>query len=181
MAFTVNVPVIGLMGITSSDTGVTPPNASSAIPTPPMTPGMIVRATDPTYGEGEFILLKGCANTVTGSVVRYNTVDFNTTLVADTAVQSSPVAVAMSASTSTSTWYWYQISGTATMAKITTAGGTVAANSAIYLSATIGSVKGASAAGKQILGARSQALSALSAATTVLVTINRPHLQGRIT
>ena len=32
--------------------------------------GTIVRGTDPTYGEGEFIYLLGVANTVVGSVAK---------------------------------------------------------------------------------------------------------------
>jgi hypothetical protein len=34
--------------------------------------GKIVRAIDPTYGEGEFIYLLGVASTVVGSVVTYD-------------------------------------------------------------------------------------------------------------
>jgi hypothetical protein len=42
-------------------------NGSSAIPTPPLTLGMIVQAVDPTFGTGEFILLAGVASTAVGS------------------------------------------------------------------------------------------------------------------
>ena len=182
MAFTIITPIVaGIMPITNTDAGYTPTNGSSAVPSSPMAAGMIVQANDPTYGNAEFILLKGCASTVVGSLVRYNAVDFSTTLVVNTAVQDVPVAVAMSANTSTTAWGWYQISGTATLAKISTAGGTVAANAPVYLSATAGKVWGTASAGKQVVACRSQVLASLSAATTVLVTINRPHLQSQVT
>lgn len=182
MAYQIISELVGLPAIASTDAGVTHPNGTSAVPSPPAVPGMIVKAIDPTYGMGEFILLRGCANTVVGSVVRYNDVDFDTTLIASTAVQVAPVAVAMAANTSTSEWAWYQISGTAVMAKV--ASGAVAVvnpNSPVYISATAGKVMGQASAGKQIVAARSQTASTASATTTVLVTINRPHCQSAVT
>ena len=60
--------------------------------------GTIVRAEDPTYGEGEFIYLIGVASTIVGSLVTYDDGD---TLVGQTALYTSvvgnpdPFAVAM--------------------------------------------------------------------------------------
>lgn len=180
MAYTITSPAAaGYMPVgTLTDSGFTPPNSSTVIPSPPMTPGCIVRASDPTYGEGEFILLLGCASTIVGSLVRYNTVSYATTLVVNTAVQVMPVAVAMAANTSTSTWAWYQISGTAVLAKTAVI---VLPNVAVYISGTAGKVKSIASAGLQVVGCRSQAVTTASASGTVLVTINRPHLQSQIT
>ena len=72
--------------------------------------GAIVRAKDPTYGVGEFIYLKGAANTAVGSWVTYNADDWSTTLLAANAI--GPVAVSMSANVA-SQYGWYQISGKA--------------------------------------------------------------------
>ena len=63
------------MPLTATDAGIVPPNnfnigSASTIPTPPMTPGMIVAGSDPTYGNGEFILLLGVGSTVVGSLVK---------------------------------------------------------------------------------------------------------------
>jgi hypothetical protein len=72
--------------------------------------GSIVQGIDETYGSGEFIYLKGAANTVVGSWVTYNADDFSTTLLAANAI--GPVAVAMSACLA-GEFGWYQISGKA--------------------------------------------------------------------
>ena len=177
MAFTIQNPTAGVMQIANIDAGFTPGNSSTAIPTPPMAAGMIVRATDPTYGEGEFILLLGVASTIVGSLVRYNAVSFQTVLAVNTAVQAMPVAIAMSANTG-ATWGWYQISGTAVLAKTAVI---VLPNVAVYLSATAGKVKALASAGLQVVACRSQLATTASASGTVLVTINRPHLQSQIT
>lgn len=183
MAFNIIDPIAGTMPIASTDAGVySPVETSNGLttlsPTSPMYPGMIVKAADPTYGIGEFILLKGAASTVVGSLVRYNAVDFSTTLVANTAVQALPVAVAMSANTTTTSYGWYQISGTAALAKTAVI---VLPNVAVYISATAGKVKALASAGLQVVGCRSQLVTTASASSTVLVTINRPHLQSQIT
>lgn len=177
MAYTIINSAAGYMPIANTDAGYTPANGSSAIPSEPMKPGTIVRAVDPTYGEAEFILLLGAASTVIGSLVRYNSVTYATTLVAATAVQVMPVAVAMSANTSTTTWGWYQISGTAVLAKTAVI---ILPNVAVYISGTAGKVKALASAGLQVVGCRSQALTTASASGTVLVTINRPHLQSQV-
>ena len=178
MAYTITEPQSGILPIGSIDTGFTPPSSSTVIPTPPLAVGMIVRAIDPTYGEGEFILLKGAASTIVGSLVRYNAVDGSTTLVTNTTVQDVPVAVAMSANTSTSQWAWYQIAGTAVLAKTAVI---VLPNVAVYISATAGKVKALQSAGLQVVACKSQTATTASASGTVLVTINRPHLQSQIT
>ena len=178
MAYTIIENAAGYMPIANTDAGITPPNGSTVIPSPPMYAGMIVKATDPTYGMAEFILLLGVGSTIAGSLVRYNRATFATVLVTATAVQAMPVAVAMAANTSTSTWGWYQISGTAVLAKTAVI---VLPDVAVYISATAGKVKALASAGLQVVACRSQLATTASASGTVLVTINRPHLQSQVT
>ena len=180
MAFTIIENAAGYMPIASTDAGQTTANSATIVPTLPMTIGMIVKAVDPTYGMGEFILLKGVASTAVGSLVRYNRATYQTVLAANTAVQVMPVAVAMAATIGgTSTLFgWYQISGTAALSKTAVI---VLPDVAVYLSATAGSVKALASAGLQVVGCRSQLATTASASATVLVTINRPHLQSQVT
>lgn len=178
MAYSFTENRAGLLQIANTDSGVTMANGTSAIPTPPATLGMVCRAFDPTYGEGEFILLVGVANTVVGSLVTYNATTYQTTLSANTANQATPVAVAMSACTA-GLFGWYQIGGLAVVKKTAVA---VNAQVPVYQSATVGRVMPTAASGKQVLGARSANLATVaSTVSTVIVSINRPHLQGQTT
>jgi hypothetical protein len=178
MAYSFTENRAGLLQIANTDAGVTMANGSSAIPTPPATLGMVCRAFDPTYGEGEFILLLGVASTAVGSLVSYNATTYQTTLAANTANLAGPVAVAMAA-TGASTFGWYQIGGLAVIKKTA-----VSTNPqvAVYQSATAGSIMPTAASGKQILGARSANLATVGSSTgTLIVSINRPHKQGAVT
>ena len=178
MAYSFTENRAGQLQIANTDSGVTMANGSSAIPTPPNTLGQVCRAFDPTYGEGEFIMLLGVASTVVGSLVTYNATTYQTTLSANTANQATPVAVAMAANTA-GLFGWYQIGGLAVVKKTA-----VATNSqvAVYQSATAGRIMATAASGKQILGARSANLATVaSTVSTVIVSINRPHLQGAVT
>lgn len=178
MAYRITSPISGLMPIANTDSGVTQPNASSATPTPPMTLGMVVRAVDPTYGEGEFILLPGIASTAVGSVVTYNTTSFTTALAAVGTNKPQPIAIAMSANIAATTWGWYQISGVAVVKK--NCATSFAANAALGV-LTIGLVA-ATGTGKEIQGALVAVVaSAKSDVSTVKLIINRPHMQGRVT
>lgn len=178
MAYTFSTQYLGLMPIANIDSGVTFPNASSATATPPLKPGMIVTAYDPTYGAAEFILLAGVASTAVGSLVTYNTTSFTTALAPIGSNKPQPIAIAMSANTSASTWGWYQISGVAVCKKQCTV--SLAAGAAVgVLSA--GLIAG-TGSGKEIQGALVAAVaSATAGRTTVQVVMNRPHMQGRVT
>ena len=177
MAYSFVEPVAGLLQIAETDAGVTMANGSSAIPTPPATLGKVVRAFDPTYGEGEFILLVGVASTVVGSLVSFNATTYQTALSANTANLAGPVAVAMSANLAAG-FGWYQIAGLAVVKKTAVA---VAPQVAIFQSATTGRVMATVATGKQLLGARAANLTTVTSTTsTVIVSINRPHKQGQI-
>ena len=164
MAYTISTPLVGAQPI-----GVT--STTQLQPT-----GQIVRAIDPTYGEGEFIYLKGVANTVVGSIVTYNTSAGTTTLAPAGSNKPQPVAVAMSANVANQ-WGWYQISGIAVVAKAATV--SLAAGVAVGVQST--GVINASASGKEVQGALVAAVaSAASGRTTVQVVVNRPHMQGRV-
>jgi hypothetical protein len=178
MAYSFTENRAGMLQIANTDSGISttsPAGVVTTIPTPPGTLGMVARAFDPTYGEGEFILLVGVASTVVGSLVTYNATTYQTTLSANTANQATPVAVAMSANTA-GLFGWYQIGGLAVVKKTAVA---VNAQVPVYQSATVGRVMPTAASGKQVLGARSANLATVaSTVSTVIVSINRPHLQG---
>lgn len=139
--------------------------------------GTIVRASDPTYGQAEFIYLKGIGSTAVGSVVTYDTSTFLTTLSAVGGNIARPVAIAMSANVASS-YGWYQISGIAVVKKQCTV--SLAAGAAVGVLST-GLIAG-TGSGKEILGAVVHAVaSATAGRTTVQVVVNRPHKQGRVT
>lgn len=177
MAYTFDDFKAGLLQVAVTDSGVTMANGSSAVPTPPNVLGSVIRAFDPTYGEGEFILLVGVASTTVGSLVTYDGTTYQTTLCATTSNQARPVAVAMSANTA-GLFGWYQIEGTAVVNKSTSS----SFNATVALGVKSTGKVGATGSGKEILGARTaNSATVASATTTVNVVMNRPHLQGRIT
>ncbi len=178
MAYTITTPEAGFLPIASTDSGFTPPGSSTVIPTPPLALGTIVKAVDPTYGEGEFILLPGVTSTAVGSVVTYDPSTYLTTLSAVGGNIPRPIAIAMSANVATTTWGWYQISGLAVVKKTCTV--SLAAGAAVGV-LTTGLIAG-TGTGKEIQGAVVAAVaSATAGRTTVSVMIARPHKQGRIT
>lgn len=139
--------------------------------------GEIVQAEDRTYGGGEFIYLKGVANTIVGSLVTYDPVNSTTTLIPNTANLAQPVAVAMSANV-LANYGWYQISGAAIIKKT---GVPVTPGVVVYIGGTAGRVKATAASGKQILGARAVNAATVAAGTsTITVLISRPHAQGAV-
>lgn len=142
--------------------------------------GKRVRATDPTYGEGEFIYLLGVASTEVGDTVLYNATTYQTArmTVSNGKNKGAPVAVAMSANVA-SQYGWYQVRGNAVMKKT---GVAVTPQVPVFISATTGRIKVLASAGQQILGAQSANLTTVVTTTsTVVVTINHPHTQGQIT
>lgn len=132
----------------------------------PVPYGTIITATDPTYGAGEFIFLKGAASTVVGSVVVYNADDFSTTLAAANAI--GPVAIAMSACVADKGG-WYQISG-----KGVAKAGTVADDALVYLTATPGQVDDAVVAGDRVKNAKFASADGTPSAGLAEVEIQRP-------
>lgn len=109
--------------------------------------GTRVRAVDASYGEGEFIYLKGVASTAVGSVVLMAPDDWSTSLAV--ANDKGKLAVAMAA-TGASEYGWYQIYGKGA-AKVLAG---FADNADCYLTATPGSVDDTDVAGDYIRGMR---------------------------
>jgi len=139
--------------------------------------GSIVRGWDPTYGEGEFIYLLGVASTVVGSPVTFDATTYQTTLAAVGTNLPRRLAFAMSANVA-SQYGWYQISGMCVASKSASiccvAGAAVAVKTTGLISKT--------GSGKEISGALvATTASAATGRITVILSIDRPRLQGRIT
>jgi len=130
--------------------------------------GSVVRAYDSTYGEGEFIYLKGVASTTVGSVVEYTTT-YQTGLSTVALTTPHPLAVAMSACVANE-FGWYQISGEAIMVKTATV--------CFLANAAVGTAAGLAIAivtGLVVNGACVAVVaSAKTGVTTVRVMIDRP-------
>lgn len=124
--------------------GVSCPGAVDATQMAPL--GTIRRFYHATYGEGEFIYLKGVANTAVGTWVTFNMDDGSTARLAANAI--GPVGVAMAA-TVANTFGWYQISGKA----IGLAAAGYLDNGLVYATATAGTVDDAVVAGDRVKNA----------------------------
>jgi hypothetical protein len=141
-----------------------------------------VKATDPTYGEGEFIYLLGVANTVVGSIVSYIASTGVTALTSTSGTTNggAPLAVAMSANVA-SGYGWYQIAGDATIKK-TAVKVDPAGTTKVYLSGTSARVMQTSSSGRMVIGARwITATTVTSTTSTAIATLSRPVQQGQIT
>lgn len=167
MAYTISSPSLGRPKIDAVD-------ETAIVPV-----GTVVQGVDPTYGAGEFVYLKGVTSTVVGSMLTYAPSTYQTALSPNTANLGQPVAIAMAATTTAAKYHWGQIGGVAVVKKTAVA---VSPNVTLHQSATTGRVMATSASGKQILGARSANVASVTSTTsTVLVSLNRPHMQGRVT
>lgn len=154
MAYSLSSPTIGAQDIATTET-----EQKHVI-------GTIVRATDPVYGEGEFIYLKGVASTVVGDLVIYD--QYANTTTRAVAGSRGPAAVAMSANVA-SQFGWYQIKGAAVVKA-----GTVAANGNVYLTATAGTIDDAVVAGDKVDAARLKTADGTPSAGFAVVQIDRP-------
>lgn len=128
--------------------------------------GTTIRAVDSTYGEGEFVYLKGAASTVVGDVVIFDT--YAGTSTRAVAGSRGPAAVAMSANVANQ-FGWYQVSGSAVVKA-----GTVLANGNVYLTATAGTVDDAVVSGDKIDGARFKTADGTPSAGFAVVQLARP-------
>ncbi len=165
-------------GITQGATTVYPATAIMRMPGANL--GTTIRASDPVYGEGEFIYMLGVAATIAGSLVTWGgglgSPTYQTTICPSTANLDAPVAVAMSANLA-GFYGWYQVSGNAVVA---TNGTLAGAGAPVYIG-TAGTVTSTVAAGKQILNAVSNTATGTPAANQAVVFINRSFAQGQIT
>lgn len=169
MAFTPSTARLGIQPIANTETVAQHPL------------GTIVTGYDPTYGEGEFIYLLGVANTLAGLWVTWNATTYQTTLGANTANLSCPVAWAMSANVATQ-YGWYQIAGLHPAKKTAVKADPAVNGTRVYISGTTGRIMQTSAAGKCILGAaRANLTTVTSTTSTVVLLLNRPMAQGPIT
>lgn len=164
MAYTITDQVIGTQPIAVTDT----------VQRHPL--GTIVRATDPVYGAGEFIYLKGVASTVVGSLVTFDQYLGTTTLAPATGGKGS-VAAAMSANVANQ-YGWYQIAG---CAAVKAPNAMVPGAEVFMLAATPGSVDDAAVNGEQVLNATVSTTTGTPSSGLGLIQINRPFLQGQIT
>jgi len=180
MAFTPTTHRLGLplnMAQIDSTAAFTPSSGTATNARFPI--GTVIRASDPTLGEGEFIYLQGVASLAAGEVVSYNATTGAVTRLPSTANLGAPVAVSMAANTSASNYSWYQIGGLATVLKSAVA---VTPQAKVYISGTTGRLMPTSASGKQILGAKFANLATVTSTTsTVTVLLARPFAQGQIT
>ncbi|MCC0052145.1 MAG: hypothetical protein H6881_09735 [Rhodobiaceae bacterium] len=131
--------------------------------------GLIITAKDPVYGAGEFIYLKGAANTDVGSWVVYNSDDNSTTLLAANAI--GPVAIAMAPAVANQ-FGWYQIQGKA-VGKVLAG---FADNANVYATSTAGSVDDAVVAGDRVKGAKGASAIGTPAAGLAEFEIARPFV-----
>ena len=173
MAYTFTDPRLGLPNITS----ITSVASAGLLNSTGVPVGTIVRGSDPSLGGGEFIYLPGVSSCVAGSVVTFNQSANTVILTPNTGTYAAaPVAVAMAANTSATALSWYQIEGAATVAKTATK---ISPLVTLYISSTAGKVQSTLATGLQVVGARSiNAATVASATATVLVILDRPHMQG---
>lgn len=134
--------------------------------------GTIVRAVDPTYGEGEFIYGLGVASTAAGDAVTVNSKTGVTARAVHTTAAKGQIASAMAALTA-ALYGWYQIGGCAIVKA-----GTVVSGSIVYLTSTAGQVDDASVAGDGVNGAVFLSADGTPAAGFALVQFTRPNCTG---
>lgn len=164
MAYTIQDPMLGLQPIAVTDTV-----QRHAL-------GKLVRASDPVYGDGEFIYLKGIGSTVVGSMVDYDEY-LGTTALSPATGGVGSVAVAMSANIANQ-YGWYQVSGSAV---VKAPNAMVVGADVFSLAATPGSVDDAAVAGEQILNAKVSTTTGTPSSGLAVIQINRPFHQGQIT
>jgi hypothetical protein len=135
--------------------------------------GTIIQAFSPTYGQGEFIYLKGVASTVIGDWVTYEADDYSTTRLVANAIGA--VGVSLSANVA-SQYGWYQIGGKG-VAKVLAA---FVDNGHLYGTATAGSADDAIVAGDRIQNARGASAIDVPATGMAEVELYRPFVNDAL-
>lgn len=130
--------------------------------------GTIMKASDPTYGSGEFIYLLGVASTAIGTWVTYNLDDGSTTRLAANAI--GPVGIAMSANVANQ-YGWYQISGKAVGLCLAS----YADNGLVFATATAGSVDDAVVDGDMVHLAKGASAIGTPSGSFAEFEISRPY------
>lgn len=158
MSFTFSDQQLGMQPIASVDT----------VQNHPL--GKIAQASDPTYGAGEFIYLKGASSVAVGSWVTYNSDDGSVALLAANAI--GPVAIAMAAIDASTKYGWYQISGKA-VGKVLSG---FADDANVYATATAGSADDAVVAGDRVKNAKGASAIGTPSAGLAEMEISRPFM-----
>lgn len=159
MAYVIETPEAGFQPITVVETSA----AKHAL-------GTIVRAVDPTYGDGMFIYLAGVGSTAVGTVVKYD--QYAGTTNRTTTNSRGPLAVAMAA-IGAGNWGWYQIAGAAVCKA-----GTVVAGTLVYISVTAGTLDDAVVATDKVDGALFKTADGTPSAGLAVVQLNYPACNG---
>ena len=149
--------------------GAQPIDQTSTVQTLPL--GTVVRAVDATYGEGEFIYLKGVASTAVSDAVVYNVAAGTTTRT--TATTSGLVGIAMSANVANQ-YGWYQISGEA----IVNAAASIVAGKTVSQTATAGTLGPGATGITPLYNATAKTATDTPTAGFAQVQISRPWVSG---
>jgi hypothetical protein len=130
--------------------------------------GTRVRCYDPTYGEGEFVYVKGVSS---GAANLLCTVNLYTGVTALTGARSKGmVGVMMSALAGATTYGWVQVRGAAVIATA----GSVVSGATVYLTGTAGKVDDAVVAGDIVYGANFSTADGTPAANQAVVSLVDP-------
>lgn len=159
MAWSFSDPKIGMQAIAVTSTDQNHPI------------GLRAKAYDPTYGEGEFIYLKGVASTAVGDTVIFDV--YANTTTRTVAGSRGAVAVAMSANVA-SQYGWYQIQGMAVVNVLAS----YANNALAYVTATAGSIDDAVVSGDKIDSMTSKTAIGTPSAGKAVMQLSYPHLTG---
>lgn len=131
--------------------------------------GYRVRAKDPTYGDAEFVYVKGVSSGAAGLLATYNA---ETGVTALTGARSKGLCgVMMAALSSSTTFGWLQVRGAADVQ----VAGTVASGATVYLTSTAGKVDDAVVAGDIVYGANFATADGTPAANHALVSLAYPY------
>lgn len=128
--------------------------------------GTVVKAADPTYGEGTFIYLKGVASTAVGDVVTYD--QYNGTTTRAVAATRGPLAVAMSANVA-SQYGWYQVVGVAVVSVAT-----IDPGDTLSVTATPGQLDDITTAAQGVIGLKAITANGTPSAGLALCQLNWP-------
>lgn len=132
--------------------------------------GTITRAKDATYGEAQFVYVKGVSSGAAGLAVTYVPHTGVTTLTG--ARSKGLVAVLYTALDATTKFGWAQIAGPAD----TQVAGTVAASNTVYLTSTGGKLDDAVVAGDIVYGANFATADGTPSANHAMISLSRPYV-----
>lgn len=157
---------------TSPTIGLQPINDTSTTQNHPI--GTRIRGKDATYGEAEFIYLKGVASTAAGDLVIYDENANTTTRAVHTTAARGQCAVAMSANVA-SQYGWYMVSGSCL---VNSGSNTVAAGAPVFLTSTASQIDDAVVSTDKVDGMTTTAANAATTTGFTLCQMDRPSANG---